>query len=296
MDPIDARATDLAEVDIEVVEEPASEAAMPAVQIERETVEFRRATEIASAVMSSELLLRLRSNALTELSRSAVVVDHDPGEIVFESGAAADAVYIVTRGTLRVWVDKQAVFTAETGSLLGPESIVGSGQYASTARAATRCTLLRLHVATLAQLDSTAPGLLDAFRSEASHLLKAVYLAAHPIAARCGRDGLRELQDASEIRRVRANEVLVAQGERPTGLMFIVDGDFKAIQSTGGAAHLTGELAVGDLANVALVVSGGVSPQSIESRSDGWIIFTPRGTVAALITEHPMLLESMMGF
>lgn len=102
----------------------------------------------ADALARADVFQALPREALADVAQRARQVTLKRGQALFLQGEAADAVYLVTRGRLKVTEDSadghSVVLRLELeGSLLGLMAALGDGVYPVTVRALEACTVVR---------------------------------------------------------------------------------------------------------------------------------------------------------
>jgi len=108
--------------------------------------------------------------------------------------------------------------------------------------------------------------------------------------AECDRDELAEVASAVRERRVRAGEILVAEGDACADLFIVADGRVKVVtMSAGGREQVLLILGPGRTFNDVPVFDGGVAPGTVEALEDSTVAVLPAGRMRALVARHPVI-------
>jgi CRP/FNR family cyclic AMP-dependent transcriptional regulator len=106
----------------------------------------------------NRILDQLANKKTTGLS-DAELVSLDAGEFLFREGDAADALYIVQKGTLRVVSGSTVYETLKPGGIVGEMALVDqSSRRSASVIAGTRAELLKIDRKQFLDLVATNPG------------------------------------------------------------------------------------------------------------------------------------------
>jgi CRP-like cAMP-binding protein len=152
-------------------------------------------------------------------------------QVILREGEMSDELFLLIEGRARVTRGDGAAAldlgTVEQGSFFGEIALLGNGRAHATVQAAEPCTVLIVPKASIRQLMRSSP--------EAERLLRSVYrdrlldmvLRTSSLFAtlhgRIARRFLRQFRPA----RHRADEVVIAEGDAPTGLFLVLVGELE---------------------------------------------------------------------
>jgi CRP-like cAMP-binding protein len=250
-----------------------------------ETQNFTRATAIANAAMASPLLLSLRSDALIELSHHAELLGARAGGDIYAEGDVADAVYFVIDGEVTLSMSDSTI-RREAGELFGAESILFDGKRVFAAQKSERAKVLSLDLADVRALIATDFHARQAFSIAAVSEVATAFVHAHGFAAEVGGQAAAEFVARARLVEVVVGDVIIEQGERPHGLVYVADGE--AQLGDGQHTYRPGD-PIG--ANWVLAGQGATAP--VRATKDCWLLAIDRASAAAMVAAHPLLLEKL---
>lgn len=124
-----------------------------------------RVATALSALDATPLFVSVPTDVKEEMSRAAEVQLWQRGERIFEQGADADACFIVSKGSLGVYVAEEGaeihVATLQPGDLFGEMSLLTGGTRLATVSAEEDSELVRIEMSSLHSMLSRFPNLVQ---------------------------------------------------------------------------------------------------------------------------------------
>lgn len=109
----------------------------------------------------------------------------------------------------------------------------------------------------------------------------------------CDADALAEVAEAARMRRMRAGDLLVAEGEPCKGLYVILEGLAKVVKvSPEGREQVLLILGPGRTFNDVPVFDGGSNPANVEAMEDGSVAIIPSAAMLALMRRRPVIADA----
>lgn len=199
--------------------------------------------------------------------------DLKTGELLFRQGESADAMYVILRGRLTVFVaDPELGPTAEkpvaelkAGEPVGELQLISGGGRTATVRAAEDCELVRLPKSGFEEAAGRAPLLLDRMAELVHRRLRSYRLRAVLPRLFSGLDPalLEDMESYLEWLYLPRGGTLFRQGDPGSSLCVLLSGRLQAaVSQADGSFRIVGEVAPGETVGEMALFTG--EPRSAE--------------------------------
>lgn len=233
-------------------------------------------------------------SALTEEQRSVIaerMVEERrrAGDVIYQQGTPAAAMYFVRSGWARLVTDQFAVLAnLGAGSLLGDTDTVAGRSYSTSAEAATDVSLYALRAADLRAIMDANPAIARALKnvlgiSEDQAIER--HLRRLELMAGLAPDALREIAGHMRPQQFRAGQVVYNEGSTGDSLFLIEQGQVQ-VQVSGQVIATTGR---GETFGEGAFLTGEPRSTTITATSDVTAWSLDRGDFEALALRHPAL-------
>ncbi len=240
-------------------------------------------TSIVAALRRSPLGLDCSTLELAELARTLEVVDLAAGALLFETGAQADAAYVVLEGELEIRAGNGALLgRSGPGALVGEQALLADspGKRNAQAGAPELARLLRVEADLFSKL---------ARQSARKQRIEAGSLARTEERLSRSAGPLKRLLDASERRSFSEGEVLFEEGDAADGLHLVLSGRAEVVTDrTGEPVHLC-TVYPGSVFGEKATLRDGPRAASVVARHGLTTAFVALDQAQALHEEHPEL-------
>ena len=221
----------------------------------------------------------------------------EPEEIVYRKGDAADAVYFVLSGRLKL-VEGEAGPVIREGDLFGVLEVLSGEGRMSTIAASREAELLHVPATTLNRILRETPGATEKFIEVAELQLlrrEMVRLLPHVFGS-LDADTLVELGRVFRWLRLERGEQLFAQGDPGDALYLLVSGRLQArLDAPGGAFRVVGEIVPGETVGEMALVSDEPRSATVVALRGCVLQVCDRKDFEALVEAHPQLSRHVSG-
>jgi len=261
--------------------------------------------ERAARLRHTMLFGGLAPGTLRALAQSADVATFDPGAIVVRQGELGDALYVVTRGLLRVRrrtpEGEEVLGEIHKGGFFGEFALLEARPRNATVEAVSSTALLRLTRGALHQQLVVHPELEDRLRS-VLELRRSAGRAPFPppieaqreaIAGMLGVDApgaLDALAAELEWLWLPAGEVLLREEEPGDAVFFVLEGRLRVFTGSGGVASDLGLVGPGESVGEMALLSGAPRSASVRALLDTQLLRLSRGAFDDVLAKNPTTL------
>jgi len=263
--------------------------------------------EKAARLRHTLLFGGLAPRALRALARSAEVDSFDPGAIVVREGEPGDALYVVTKGLLRVrrrTPDGEEVLgEIHKGGFFGEFALLEARPRNATVEAVSSTALLRLTRDALRQQLAAHPDVEGRLRA-ALELRRSAGRKPFPPPVQAQRGAIAEMLGvdvpgaldalAAELEWLwlPAGEVLLREGEPGDAVFFVLEGRLRVFTGSGGATFDVGLVGPGESVGEMALLSGAPRLASVRALVDAQLLRLPRGAFDEVLAKSPATLAS----
>lgn len=144
--------------------------------------------ETADLVAATPLFRNLDAGALARLAALTQEMVLGRGEVLFEAGAAGDAMYVIARGAVHIVIGDDVVEVLGGGDIIGEMSLLTGARRTATVRAGTSVTLGKVDRADFAGLMEQHPDLAEKVWGEFGRRVFDNFTRSHPTYGELDRD------------------------------------------------------------------------------------------------------------
>ena len=219
------------------------------------------------------------------------------GETLFRQGDEADAVYLVTAGSLGVVQTSPggasiSLRSLGPGELVGELGVLTAGRRTASVVAEGPARLLRVGREGLEALLATAPALADRVAELARARLRRSLLAAalRQLLGDIEPSVLEEVEGQATWVPLRGGEVLFREGETDRSLYLLLSGRLRVAAEAAGAL---GEVAPGESVGEIALLTGEPRTAKVRALRDSLLARLSPEAFSALSARHPALLAAL---
>jgi CRP-like cAMP-binding protein len=238
---------------------------------------------------AAPLLADIPEAALAAIARSATYLECATGDVVFRSGDAADALYLIVEGKAQVRLPGSGKkIELGEGDVLGEAALLDGATRSATVQAASGLTLLRIAKADLDQAADAEPRVREALFDLLIRRLLANALETCPLFAPFDPQQRKLIARLFEVRTARPGTELVHRGTRADALYLPLAGALTV--DDGGAPA---PLPLGTLFGHASLLSQQPSKGTIGVTAEAILLRLPATKFHAFVAEYPPALAQL---
>ncbi len=254
---------------------------------------------VAATISSSPLLSELDSDLMKTLVDVGTLVHRSSEDLVFAEGDHGNSLFLILKGRVAVERandrgDIQRLAVLRAGAFFGEMALLTNAPRSASVRAVVPVDLLEISrddVRGLVDRDGRVLKLLMRFFRAR---LVGTLMAMSPLFEAFNRDQRRSLISRFRLRELRAGHLVLKMGERSEGLYLVLMGHLQVF--TGGAISdpkVLGTLVPGDVFGEMSLLDGKGAMANVRTQGRSWVLMLPREDFAALVAEHPNMLEQL---
>jgi CRP-like cAMP-binding protein len=234
----------------------------------------------------------LPSDAFIELFEQCPLLRFAQGQLVFEQGDEADALYVICGGRARVFhLDegrRTDLAVIEEGSFFGEMALLSEAPRSASVEAAVEDTqVLAIAGETLAQLSSKYPSVSSALKKFCRQRMLSNVMNTARLFAPFNRSDRRELVQQFRSREVQKGEVLIKQGQPSDGLYVVLSGELE-VDASG---TIIASLRVGQVFGEMSLLTRSPATATVRASRQTSVLRLPKPEFDRLILSHPQVLE-----
>lgn len=244
---------------------------------------------------SIPLFASLSERAFRKLLKKLRLISRQPGEAVFRQGTRGTAMYILSKGTVRVlrenYGKKTELARLDPGEFFGEIALVTEHPRSATVEAIERCELIEIDRRAISELvyedADVMPVLLWFLRDRLVDTL----IRTSPLFAQFPYDRRRALANRFQFIESQKTSPLINQGERAPGLVIVLSGQAEVYRAFGDQKISLARLGPGDICGEMSLLTGepAVAHVIIEDHFLG--LYLAEDDFKAVVSEHPFLIR-----
>ncbi len=234
----------------------------------------------------------LPEDAFIALFEKCPLQRFDAGQLVFEQGDKADALYVICGGKARVFrTDGDArmdLATLEEGSFFGEMALLSEAPRSASVEAAEEDTqVLAISAEVLKELSVDHPSVSVALKKFCRQRMLSNLMNYAPLFAPFNRNDRRDLVQKFRARDVNKGDVLVKQGQSSDGLYVVLSGEVEI--EADGARIAT--LKQGEVFGEMSLLMRSPASATVRALRHTSLLRLPKHDFDLLILSHPQVLE-----
>lgn len=218
------------------------------------------------------------------------------GDILFEVGSPADAMYCVVEGEVAACLpgpfgrDLELARLGE-GEFFGEIGLLADQPRQATIVATRETVLLVFARSIVSELGKTEPQFVKVLLRFVRERLVASLIATNPLFAPFSGPEARELTTRFRFLEVKARKPLVRQGSPSGGVFILLTGGARVIRSEEGKTEELGHLGPGDIFGEMSLLSQENAVASVVTSTQSYVLELPARDFTELVMVHPALLS-----
>jgi CRP-like cAMP-binding protein len=192
--------------------------------------------------LKEETFIRL----IQKVSRKKI----EKGEVLFEAGSLADAMYVVVEGKVVARTEgplELDLATMKEGDFFGEIGLLAQERRQATIVALEDTELLVFEQDLLLALEESEPDFIRILLRFVRERLVASLIAKNPLFAAFSDQEAEELTRRFQFLEVSPRKALVHQGEKSEGLFLLLTGSAEVVQTQDGQTKTLGQLGPGEI-------------------------------------------------
>lgn len=251
---------------------------------------------VESALRRVPLLSDLSQKSLVALIEQVSFRQLEEGEVLFEVGSAADAMYCVVEGEVAACLpgpfgrDLELARLGE-GEFFGEIGLLSDQPRQATIVATRKTVLLLFARGVVSELEKTEPQFVKILLRFVRERLIASLIATNPLFAPFSGQEAEDLTKRFRFLEVKARKPLVRQGSPSGGVFILLSGGARVVRSQGGKTEELGRLGPGDIFGEMSLLSGENAIASVVISVQSYLLELPAQDFTELVMVHPALLS-----
>jgi cAMP-dependent protein kinase regulator len=243
------------------------------------------------------LLSELNDEELVQLVASLDYVDLPAGHLICKEGDDGDSIFIITRGSVDVFVqgvagEKIEIAHLEEGDFFGEVGFFSSGKRQASVMVDEETGLLEIKKKDMDDLSRRFPRVGEVLGSFYKKRVFARLLVLSPLFSSLKESDRNELVDAFTLRQFKAGEVVIAEGDESDSLFMIKSGRVEVSTQQPGSGKLDlAELKEGDFFGEVAVITGKPRTATVSSLSDLELMELSKKDLMSCFNKYPKVKE-----
>jgi CRP-like cAMP-binding protein len=235
----------------------------------------------------------LPEDAFIALFEECPLLRFDAGQLVFEQGDKADALFVICAGKARVFrVDEKGsrrdLVTLEEGSFFGELALLSEAPRSASVEAAEDDTqVLSISADTLKALSTRFPVVATALKKFSRQRMLTNLLNQAALFAPFSRSDRRELVQKFRAREARRGDVLVREGQPSDGLYVVLYGEVE-VEAKG---RRLATLKEGEVFGEISLLQRSPATATVRATRHSSLLRLPKPDFDSIILSHPQVLE-----
>ncbi|MFO1217510.1 MAG: peptidase domain-containing ABC transporter [Burkholderiaceae bacterium] len=221
------------------------------------------------------------------------------GESICKAGDAAEGLYVIKSGSVRVFADDSgkeiSLGVRKAGEVVGEMAMVRDHRHETSARASAKAELLYIPRSVIAPIIAANPAARALVASRvaigsAGGLLSQLF----DLRGKVEPQELEELIRSVGIKQIPAGKIILAQDAREDRRLYVVrHGEVRVTRSEDGTEHTLATLRTGDLFGERACLMRQEQPATVTAITDATLLVIPEKTVAFLLERNTKLREAL---
>lgn len=266
----------------------------PAEQVALAEPRVEKASTPATADLIPKIPLfsEISAEAFRALLHDSKVTVFQPGEVVFEKGAASTSLGVVVEGSVGVTLDdgRSAGPKMGPGEFFGELGVFTGKPRGATVRALEVTEILELELSAIAAIVRSDPATLKILLRFFGERLMANVLARAPLFADLPPDERDLLRRRFRVIDVKRGANLIRQGSRSEALFVLIDGHVRVERGDVAQPELVARLGPGDMFGEISVLTQLPAVAHVVADTRCLLLALPAEQLAEVAAQHPALL------
>ncbi|NJK88619.1 MAG: cyclic nucleotide-binding domain-containing protein [Myxococcales bacterium] len=233
-----------------------------------------------------EVLVRMKRRELT------------PGQVLIREGQPGDSFFIVSHGQVRVTRQNdrgQAVLLARLrdGAFFGEMAVLQPGPRTASVTAEAETEVLEVTKDVLDGLIDRFPSVENVLRDFHRQRLLATCMATHPLFQPFSLPERRSLMERFKMRAFERGEVLIREGQPPSGLYLVLHGRLLVTRQIDRAEIQLAELNAGSMFGEMSLLSNEPTSATVLATTDCLVLRLSKSNFREVMMTHPQILEQV---
>lgn len=216
-------------------------------------------------------------------------------ETLFREGDPGDSIFIITSGSVKVWRGKNILATLTEGAFFGEGAFFSQKPRNAAVSANIDSEFLEIRRNDLEELMSKHSGVAEALMTFYRRRILDGVLAENTIFGQLENDVRKKIADQFTLVRVKANEIIVREGETDRNFYLIKQGSFE-VSSTppgGGEPIILAELGAGDFFGEIALIGDTPRTATVSSKCEGELLNSEAEAMEGLMKDYPQILAAL---
>jgi CRP-like cAMP-binding protein len=216
------------------------------------------------------------------------------GEILFQQGDPADAMYAIVEGEVTASVGHAPPLILATlgeGEFFGEIGLLAEQPRQATIVSVGQTLLLRFERHLVSEMEESEPDFIVVLLRFVRERLVASLMKTSPLFAPFGGSDTGELTERFQFMEVKPRKALVRQGNRSEGVFVLLTGAARVTRSTESAPTELGLLGPGDIFGEMSLMHRKDAIASVITTVKSFALFLPAKDFTELIMMHPAVLD-----
>lgn len=244
---------------------------------------------------SIPLFASLSESAFRKLVKKLRIISRAPGEPVFQQGARGTAMYVLSKGTVRVLREthgkKTELARLDPGEFFGEIALVTDHPRSATVEAIEPCELIEIDRKAISELlyeDAEVMPLLLWFLRDR---LVDTLIRTSPLFAQFPFERRRALANRFQFIESQKTSPLINQGEKAPGLVIVLSGHAEVYRSFGEQKINLARLGPGDICGEMSLLTGEPAVANVIIEDHFLGLYLAEDDFRAVVVEHPFLIR-----
>lgn len=254
-----------------------------------------RLPELDSTLRRVPLLSDLKPETFVALVDQVGFVELEAGQVLFEAGDVAEAMYCIIEGQVTATLPGPAAHEIELarlgeGEFFGEIGLIAEQPRGATITATEPTMLLVFERQIVGELTRTEPDFVKILLRFVRERLVASLIASSPLFAPFVGPEAEDLTRRFRFLDVKARKPLVRQGTPSGGVFILLSGGARVVLSSDGTTHELSRLGPGDIFGEMSLINGQDAVASVITDRKSFVLELPAKDFTQLVMMHPALL------
>ncbi len=259
-------------------------------------------TDIVAELKKSYLFKNIKAGIFERLSAHLTPISLSKGETLFRQGDPSDAVYIITKGTLKAAIDQAdggeiVLGEIDVGDIVGEIHILAiGGKRTASVSAISDTTLIKFPKADFESLVDDFPAILQKMAQVITRRLRRRQLLTilPNLFGPCDEATLQEIEAHIEWIQLHSGEVLFRQEETGDGLYIVVSGRLQAvIDDDKGNEQIVGEITQGESVGEMAIFAGDKRSATVYALRDCELVKLSNTAFDKITQQNPQIMRAI---
>jgi CRP-like cAMP-binding protein len=245
------------------------------------------------AFRKTPLLSELQPALLAELVDRVGLVELGPGDVLFEQGDPATALYVVAEGAVAVLAEgppRVQLARLGEGEFFGEIGLMTRAPRRATVEAAEPTQLIRIDMNAIGELVERDRRVLQVLLRFLRDRLIDGLVKTSPLFEPFGGDERAGLAGKFRFLETDRDAVLVAQGDRADGLYVLLTGRAEVVREVDGQPRRLATLEAGDLCGEMSLLAHEPAVATVRTTGKCFVLQLPAAAFREVIMTHPQVL------